>query len=42
MLLNYQPRPYRLEEETIGIAAEKDIAYSKKSLSLSPETDKKA
>ena len=42
MLLNYQVKPYRLEEDSIGIAAENGIDYDGKTLSLSPETDKKA
>ncbi len=42
MLLNYQPKPYRIEEETMTIAAENDMEYRKESLSLSPQTDKKA
>ena len=42
MLLNYQPKPYRMEEEPMTIAAENGIEYRKNTLSLSPETDKKA
>ena len=42
MLLNYQPRPYQVEEPPMTIAAEKGLEYQKKALSLSPETDKKA
>ena len=42
MLLNYQPKTYRIEEPTMTIAAEKDMEYRKKPLSLSPKTDKKA
>ena len=42
MLLNYQPKPYRIGEPPMTIAAEKGIEYRKNSLSLSPETDKKA
>jgi DNA mismatch endonuclease (patch repair protein) len=42
MLLNYQPKPYRVEETPMTIAAEKDLEYRKNALSLSPETDKKA
>ena len=42
MLLNYQPKPYRIEEETMTIAAENDIAYHKNTNALSGKTDKKA
>ena len=43
MLLNYQPKPYRMEEEApMTIAAENGIGYPSKSQSLSDKTDKKA
>ena len=42
MLLNYQPRPYLQKEAPMNIAAENDLVYRKKALSLSPGTDKKA
>lgn len=42
MLLNYQAKPYRQEEEEKRMVAENGIDYRKKILSLSPETDKKA
>ena len=42
MLLNYQPRPYRMEEDPMTIAAENGTEYRKNTSSLSPETDKKA
>ena len=42
MLLNYQPKSYRIEEAATAIAAENVLEYRKKALSLPPETDKKA
>ena len=42
MLLNYQSKPYRIEETVTAIAAENFLEYRKKALSLPPETDKKA
>jgi DNA mismatch endonuclease (patch repair protein) len=42
MLLNFQPKPYQVEEAPMTIAAENDLIYRKKALSLSPGTDKKA
>jgi DNA mismatch endonuclease (patch repair protein) len=42
MLLNYQPKPYQQKEAPMTVAAENDLVYRKKTLSLSPETDKKA
>ena len=42
MLLNYQSKPYRIEEAATAIAAENVLEYRKKTLSLPPETDKKA
>jgi DNA mismatch endonuclease (patch repair protein) len=42
MLLNYQPKPYQKEDASMTIAAENNLVYRKKALSLSPGTDKKA
>lgn len=41
-MLNYQPKASQAEEPLVAIAAENDLEYRKKPLSLSPKTDKKA